>query len=302
MANKVYAVRKGRKTGLFYTWDDCKAQVQGYSQAQYKSFTSEAEAQEYLDAGNTKKPSKDLDPKNVAIAYVDGSYNNDTGIYGCGAIIEYKDQVERLSKSNSLKEFKSMRNVAGELLGTVMAIKAAIKMGAPEIVIHYDYQGIEEWAEGGWAANKEGTIAYKNFINEVREKNLIRISFVKVKAHSGVELNEKVDILAKISVGLIEVNENPNTTIFNGITDKFDLKEFMPRNKVSYVELTESEQEFVEREPNVINTICAYIYKYIKEDPMDIQDMLLENKISDCKEFETLFDKLYRKIMERKGE
>ena len=30
---KIYAVRKGHKTGLFYTWDECKKAVHGYSGA-----------------------------------------------------------------------------------------------------------------------------------------------------------------------------------------------------------------------------------------------------------------------------
>ena len=33
---KIYAVRKGHKTGLFYTWDECKKAVYGYSGAEYK--------------------------------------------------------------------------------------------------------------------------------------------------------------------------------------------------------------------------------------------------------------------------
>ena len=45
---KFYAVRQGRKTGMFLTWDECKKQVMGYPGAIYKSFGTEAEAKEYL--------------------------------------------------------------------------------------------------------------------------------------------------------------------------------------------------------------------------------------------------------------
>ena len=38
MAGKIYAVRKGRKTGIFQTWDETKEQVDGFSGAEYKSF------------------------------------------------------------------------------------------------------------------------------------------------------------------------------------------------------------------------------------------------------------------------
>ena len=41
---KFYAVRQGRKTGMFLTWDECKKQVMGYPGAIYKSFGTEAEA------------------------------------------------------------------------------------------------------------------------------------------------------------------------------------------------------------------------------------------------------------------
>ena len=45
---KFYAVRQGRKTGMFLTWDECKKQVMGYPGAIYKSFGTEEEAKEYL--------------------------------------------------------------------------------------------------------------------------------------------------------------------------------------------------------------------------------------------------------------
>lgn len=49
---KVYAVRKGRNTGVFDTWEECKRAVHGFSGAVYKSFETRQEAQDYLDAGN----------------------------------------------------------------------------------------------------------------------------------------------------------------------------------------------------------------------------------------------------------
>ncbi len=37
---KYYVVWKGRKTGIFTSWDECSAQVTGYPEAEYKSFES----------------------------------------------------------------------------------------------------------------------------------------------------------------------------------------------------------------------------------------------------------------------
>jgi ribonuclease HI len=41
---KYYVVWRGRKTGVFDSWDDCKAQTHGFDKALYKSFDNKTEA------------------------------------------------------------------------------------------------------------------------------------------------------------------------------------------------------------------------------------------------------------------
>ena len=43
---RFYVVWKGRKTGVFSSWEECARQVQGYTGAQYKSFLSRAAAEQ----------------------------------------------------------------------------------------------------------------------------------------------------------------------------------------------------------------------------------------------------------------
>lgn len=45
---KVYAVRRGKQTGLFYSWEECKSLVDGYPGAEFKSFPTEEVASAYL--------------------------------------------------------------------------------------------------------------------------------------------------------------------------------------------------------------------------------------------------------------
>ena len=45
---KFYAVKEGKKPGIYMSWDECKEQVNGYSGAVYKSFTSEDEAKAFI--------------------------------------------------------------------------------------------------------------------------------------------------------------------------------------------------------------------------------------------------------------
>ncbi|KAL3869080.1 hypothetical protein ACJMK2_041806 [Sinanodonta woodiana] len=49
-----YAVRKGRKIGIFHDWESCREQVNGFAGARYKKFSSEAEAQNFIVAEDNK--------------------------------------------------------------------------------------------------------------------------------------------------------------------------------------------------------------------------------------------------------
>jgi len=48
---KFYAVRKGRKTGVYKTWAECQAQTKGFSCAMFKSFPTMGEAQSFVGVG-----------------------------------------------------------------------------------------------------------------------------------------------------------------------------------------------------------------------------------------------------------
>lgn len=50
MASKFYAVRKGINPGVYTSWDECSANVKGFPGAEYKSFSSEDDANSYMNA------------------------------------------------------------------------------------------------------------------------------------------------------------------------------------------------------------------------------------------------------------
>lgn len=204
MAKKnVYAVKKGMVTGLFYNWDDCKAAVTGYPGAEYKGFATEAEARDYLGMEDemsgqelpTEGHNREL-PAGKVVAYVDGSYEHSllTYAYGCVYLLP-GGEIKTESGSGQNPETATIRNVAGEMIGAMTAVRWAIKNGYQSIEICYDYEGIEKWATGAWKAKMELTQKYAAYMREKAQK--IGITFMKVAAHTGDTYNEQADSLAK---------------------------------------------------------------------------------------------------------
>ncbi|MDX9917236.1 MAG: ribonuclease H family protein [Gudongella sp.] len=196
MNKKYYAVRLGRKPGVYETWEECKNQVHGYPGSVYKSFLSKDEALAYVkNSRNFIEKTPDNFSEGEAFAYVDGSYDAETGTYSYGIVILTLNEKITMSGRETDRDMARMRNVAGELKGAMEAMSWAVENGFKKLRIYYDYSGIEEWANGLWKTNKEGTKAYKEYYDSVTEK--LQIEFVKVKAHSGDEYNEEADSLAR---------------------------------------------------------------------------------------------------------
>ncbi|MBE5926666.1 MAG: reverse transcriptase-like protein [Lachnospiraceae bacterium] len=203
MAKKYYAVKIGKTPGIYYTWDDCKAQVEGYKGAVYKGFASIEEADAFInmDASVSVKADNFLEiPKGTVVAYVDGSFSVETNEYGYGAVVFCNGEEIHLSGKGSQDYMISMRNVAGEIIGSRVAMEFAIEKKCEKLIIYHDYEGIAKWCLGEWKTNKKGTIEYKEYFDSI--KNKINIEFIKVKGHSGDKYNELADKLAKGSLGI----------------------------------------------------------------------------------------------------
>lgn len=216
-----YAVKRGKTTGLFTDWEDCRNSIEGFSGAVYKGFVTREEAEAYLGgergkanagAGKSnalrKKKStqaqktadaqalQDLPPQGTLLAYVDGSYDHSLKKYAFGCVFLLPDGSVYTEYGNGDNpESLKQRNVTGEMLGAMYAARFAITNGFSALEIRYDYEGIEKWVTGAWRSKNELTQKYAASMRQWSTQ--IALRFTKVAAHTNVRYNELADQMAK---------------------------------------------------------------------------------------------------------
>lgn len=107
---KIYAVRKGHKTGLFETWAECQKATSGYSGAEFRGFTDREEAMAFLQMSTTANVSKDEEkeaagivevPENMVIAYVDREAlkkASEEYAFGCVILSTGRRRIQKIRK------------------------------------------------------------------------------------------------------------------------------------------------------------------------------------------------------------
>lgn len=154
MAKKFYAVKVGKKPGIYETWAECQSQISGFSGAIYRGFSTQEEAMVFLKNTETEVKSKcpEMTP---AIAYVDGSYDILTNSFSYGMVLFIDGQEVHFSEKFSESDLSEMNNVAGEIKGAEAAIQYCLDHDIPGVTIYHDYEGIARWCTGEWKAKKQ---------------------------------------------------------------------------------------------------------------------------------------------------
>lgn len=217
-SKKFYAVAKGWKTGIYNNWPDAKEQIEGFSGALYKGFTTYETAQEWLkhpgygsgagapraDSLNIRSNRNNTSPhKGEVMIYSDGGCINNPGPGGYGIVQIYGDSRKELTGG-----FKYTTNNRMELMGVIVALKNLEYRDVP-VTIYTDSSYVVNGIEKGWAkkwkknnwikSNKEPAInpdLWKELLDLVESLN---VKFEWVKGHAGNPLNERCDELAVTS-------------------------------------------------------------------------------------------------------
>jgi len=124
---KFYVVWKGRRAGIFNTWEECSAQVKGYTGARYKAFGTRAEAEKAYQgnysayAGKPASTGKWLFSPGSPVGQ---SYCVDAACSGSPGRLEYRG-VATATGQEIFREgpYENGTNNVGEFLAIVHALK-----------------------------------------------------------------------------------------------------------------------------------------------------------------------------------
>ncbi len=125
---KFYVVWKGRKTGIFTTWEACAAQVNGFFGAEYKAFDSRDEAEaawqgKYEDYKGKTTSARPRQLKLLASQFIRDSYCVDAASRGNPGVMEYRG-VNTATRKEIFHQgpFPDGTNTVGEFLAIVHAL------------------------------------------------------------------------------------------------------------------------------------------------------------------------------------
>jgi ribonuclease HI len=150
---KYYTVWKGHHTGVFESWNDCKAQIKDFQGAQYKSFLTFDAAKKALKGnykdyiGKHKKFKSDL--SEIQLKKIGKpNYNSisvDAASSGNPGKMEYRG-VETKSKKQLFIQgpFEQGTNNIGEFLALVHGL-AFLKQHKSDIIIYTDSKTAMSW-------------------------------------------------------------------------------------------------------------------------------------------------------------
>ena len=159
---KYYTVWKGHQTGVFESWDDCKAQITNFEGAQYKSFaTFEAAKKAYKGnykdyIGTSKKFVSELSDEQLK-KIGSPNYNSiavDAAVSGNPGKMEYQG-VDTKTKKRLFHQgpFEQGTNNIGEFLAIVHAL-AFLKKQNSNRIIYTDSKTAISWVKKKTANTK----------------------------------------------------------------------------------------------------------------------------------------------------
>ena len=206
--SKFYAVKAGKVPGIYMSWGECQKNVNGFSGAVFKSFSSRTDAEAFI------KPEKQISQENVIEVFTDGSHkkHEKNGHLGAGIFCKYIDEEYEYSlpitkdilEKEGIDRESPISNPFCELYAYRELLRLIHSCGKDvskyTFLVKIDYEGVNNWMNGSWRCNEEYIKKIKSSCDYYLSKLKCKTIIQHVPCHSGIYGNDRVDQLAKSEV------------------------------------------------------------------------------------------------------
>jgi len=229
---KLYAVHKGRKPGIYTTWEECKKQIDGFSGPIYKKFDNRTSAELFLKNGFNQKSlekfskkqniTKKIDQQNEKILedllkekqnrvfiYTDGScikFKNGItkagyGIYIPEKNIKISEPLTNQKQTNNRAELTAILECIQYLKKDDLKKELIIITDSAYSMYIFDKTG-ENYEKNNYIKDGQEVLNKDLIIKALKIKRTYNLKLVKIRAHTSKndihsKNNDIVDKLAK---------------------------------------------------------------------------------------------------------
>jgi len=183
---KFYVVWKGRRTGIFGSWDECAAQVSGYPGAEYKAFDSLPAAEAALRGRYNDFKGKPFSSQGWLFAPTKPilpSISVDAACAGSPGPLEYRGvETESGRTIFSVGPYADGTNNVGEFLAIVHAL-AWLQREGHDWPIYSDSENAIAWVKAGKARTQLAHTGHNDALFELihrAEEALKNIKSIKI--------------------------------------------------------------------------------------------------------------------------
>ncbi|KAG7387146.1 RNA-DNA hybrid ribonuclease [Phytophthora pseudosyringae] len=195
-----YAVAKGRKTGVFRSWNEAKKQVENLFSPSFKKFPTKEEAEAFVNqhAVATGKQDGDSDPKdpNTLVAFCDGSAL-ENGRRRCRAgyacIFPHnedwnvaKQLAEERATNNRAEYMAALEGMKRANVEDPDASRMLYIFSDSMLLIRSMTEWVGTWQKNNWIKSDGAPVQNRDLLELLMaEKGDRRIRWTHVKAHTG---------------------------------------------------------------------------------------------------------------------
>ena len=208
---KFYAVKKGRKTGIFTTWAECQKQVSGFPKAEFKSFISKQEADNWLK--EIKSSNENRRKSYSVIVYTDGGSRNHGNKKGehvkkndkaaWAYLIKYQGSIisdtdGEYGSTNNRMEIMALKKALLDLKQRELQNeKILVVLDSKYVLDAITKRWLQSWEKNGWKTSAGTGVKNKKLWMEISRllPEFPNLDYQWTKGHANDEGNNLVDEL-----------------------------------------------------------------------------------------------------------